>query len=437
MNPTHPYSAQMLALKMLFALLLSASTGQCLLAQPRSFCEAYTGYGPYGYHTPAVWELIRREYCGRTDDREQFREQAEKYQDGEYFLCPWWVEDLYMTDSVAAANCATVGYVGYVLDVWTGGQQQINEWNSKRCMLDHDLYKDKEFELVVFCGNRGFDYFLESNKAQREFFNRLFNIDYGALSRTHNSRKASGLNLYLPGFTFKNKRDFTQFLYSLRMVVSNYGVITEKGDTIRPYRSHNFNVTLTLPTAAEEEKRYLTTLTDYVNYIELVDYDEYGFPMQKSSASINKDNSHPPLFSQIISQFYMIDDENIHVIDKHQVSDRISQLIQSYYRSENWRAYFVTNVVLSLFMLTLIILYNVYSGFYLLVQRLDFLVTPAFMAYVGETMALLFYMVEAMTRGTQFFDISDSTYYLLLVLPILLFAAYAALRLIFRQKELP
>lgn len=437
MNATLPYSTQALVLHVLFVLLLSAGASHDLHAQPRSFSEAYDDYGPYGYHTPAIWELIRREYCGRADDRDEFCRQAEAQAEGTYFLCPWWVEDLYMTDSVAAARCGMLGYVGYVLDVWTGGQQQINEWNSTRCLLDHELYREKEFELVVFCRNRGFSYFLASTEAQLTFFKRVFDIRYGALNRTHGGRKASGLNLYLPGYVFDNKQNLTRFLHSLRMIVSNYGVKGPDGRVVRPYAKGQLPVTLTFPANADVHREYLATLLGYADRIDLIDYNEYGFPSEELAAAMNTENTRPPLFAQVLSLFHRIGDDSIYLMNEDDTSDSIRQLMQASYRSENWRAYFVANVVLTLFMLTLIILYNVYSGFYLLVQRLDFLVTPALMAYVGETMALLFYMLEAMTRGTQFFDITDHTYYLLLALPLLLFLAYAALRLTFRQKELP
>lgn len=437
MNATRPHSAQALALKVLFALLLSAGAAESLHAQPRSFCEAYDDYGPYGYHTPAVWELIRREYCGRTDDREQFAQQAEACSEGAYLLCPWWVEDLYQTDTVAAYNCATVGYVGYVLDVWTGGQQQINEWNSTRCLLDHELYRDKDFELVVFCRNRGFSYFLESFDAQLYFFQHVFHYDYGAINRMHGGKRASGLNLYLPAYAFDNKPNLTRFLHSLRMIVSNYGVKDPDGNVFKPYANDQLPITLTFPGNARVHREYLATLLNYVDRIDLIDYNEYGFPSEEPGATMNTENTRAPLFAQLLSQFHRIGDESIYLMKEDDSSDSIRQLMQASYRSENWRAYFAANVALTLFMLTLVILYNVWSVFYLLVQRLDFLVTPAFMAYVGETMVLFFYMVEAMTRGTQFFDISDSTYYLLLLMPILLFLAYATLRLSFRQKELP
>lgn len=406
-----------------------------LSAQARSFCNGYDDYSPFGYQHSYNWETIRQVYFDRYETAARFHEELEKKPAEIYMMCPWWVEDLYRQDSLVAQKADCIGYIGYVINVWSGRQNLVNEWNGTRgnCVLDLPPFKDKFFELVVF--NRkgeAFDYFLRSKSARQNFYARLLHGDYGALQQTHNGKKAEGLNIYLPDFTFKEKRAFTQFIKSLSMLLKHYG---KDG---KPYYDPTPVFSLTFSRKALHEQLFLATLTRYVDFIHFIDFDEFGFPVGEQETI---DNTFPTSFvMDFISQFYIIHEHRPYTINKTTIHPDIRMLSQANYASTNWELYFILEVLLLCLALGLILAYNLSSSVYIYSTRYPSLKVPIILTLVTEFIILFIYMVESASSTTVFFHMGTMPWYTLLIvplLPLLILVLYGAFKIYFGEKVQP
>lgn len=415
-------------------LLLILCTGM-LSAASRTFCDGYDDYYPYGFQPAYNWENIRKVYFGRYETGKLFHEELEKGAGTMYMICPWWIEDLYQHDSLVIQKSNCIGYVGYVIDVWTGKQSLVNEWNRARggCLLDMPALKDKDFELVIFCRNgEAFDYFLRSEKALQNFYNRLLNKEYGALSRTHNGKIAQGINLYLPDFTFKEKKAFTQFLKSLSMIRKHYG---ENGT---PYYPKDLLFSLTLSPEAFREKNFLSTLNQYVDFINFIHFDAYGLPV--GEMEMINENTPTPFSTNFASQFYTLLEDRPHSITDTTFTGNIRYLSKANYKSNNWEVYFGIELFLICLFIGLIIAYNLSSSLFILCTRYNFLVVPSLITLSVEIIILFLFMVEAASRTMVLFKIENMPWYMLVVIPLiplLILAAYGLLKILFGEKTRP
>lgn len=404
--------------------------------QVRSFSDGYDDYSPFGYQHSYNWETIRQVYFDRYETAARFHEEIENQPGELYMLCPWWIEDLYHSDSLVAQKSNCIGYVGYVIDAWSGKQSLVNEWNGTRgnCILDLPAFKNKPFELVVFCRKgEAFDYFLRSESALQNFYNQLLNIDYGAFKQTHNGKMAEGINIYLPDFTFKEKKAFTQFIKSLSILLHHYG---EDG---KPYYNPDELVfSLTFSRKALPETSFLATLTRYVNFINFIDFDEYGFP---TSEQTTIDSTTPiPFTMDFISQFYTIHENRTYTITKETVHPNIRMLLRANYKSNNWQFYFTIEILLLCLALGLILTYNLSSSVYILSTRYPSLVMPTCITLITEILIIFVYMVEAASSTEVFFKIETTPWYTLLLIPLLpvvILGIYITSKLYFGEKEQP
>lgn len=406
-----------------------------LSAQTRSFCDGYDDYSPFGYQHSYNWETIRKVYFERYETAAHFHEELEKKPAEIYMMCPWWVEDLYRQDSLVAQKADCIGYIGYVINVWSGRQNLVNEWNGTRgnCVLDLPAFKNKSFELVVF--NRkgeAFDYFLCSPSARQNFYVRLLHSDYGALRQTHNGKKADGLNIYLPDFTFKEKRAFTQFIKSLSMLLNHYGKDGKLYYDQKPVFS------LTFSRKALHEQSFLATLTRYVDFIHFIDFDEYGFPAGEQETI---DSAFQTSFvMDFISQLYIIRENRPYTIKKTTVYPDIRMLSQANYASNNWELYFTLEVLLLCLVFGLILAYNLSSSLYIFSTRYPSLTVPVIVTLATEIIILFVYMVESASGTTVFFRMETVPWYTLLLiplLPLLILFLYGAFKIYFGEKVQP
>lgn len=406
-----------------------------LSAQVRSFCDGYDDYSPFGYQHSYNWETIRKMYFERYETAARFHEVIQNKPDAMYMMCPWWVEDLYRQDSLVAQKADCIGYIGYVINVWSGRQNLVNEWNGTRgnCVLDLPAFKDKFFELVVF--NRkgeAFDYFLRSESARQNFYHRLLHCDYGALQQTHNGKKAEGLTIYLPDFTFKEKRAFTQFIKSLSILLKHYGK-----DGI-PYYDPKLVFSLVFSRQALHEQPFLATLTRYADFIHFIDFDEYGFPVGEQETIDN--TFHTSFVTDFVSQFYVIHENRPYTIRETTVNPDLRMLSHANYASDNWELYFTLEVFLLCLALGLILAYNLNSSVYIFSTRYPSLKVPIILTLIIEIIILFVYMVESASSTTVFFHMGTMPWYTLLIaplLPLLILFLYGAFKIYFGEKVQP
>lgn len=406
---------------------------QAVAAGERSFGQGYDEFRPYGYQRMWRWEQIRKVYSGKQDYRPALlRSIAERK--SPYLICPWWLEDLYC-DSLVASECRQgIGYVGYVLDAVSGAPELTNEWNndSKDGILNDPMYKDVPYDLVVYCRNgRAFDQFLLSESARLNFLRQVFEWPGGLINKKHLGKKASGINFYLPEISFREKRAFLQFIKSASMIIDSLCV---DGETL-PYTGDRCILSLTLPTKAAGEMNFLSGVTTFVDDIYFIDYDEYGIPIA-SAGALNRGNDPALLATKLFNQFYLFNLTNKNRPEEACSCD-INALALADYDIFEWKLYFFVDCFLIFGLIVLILLYNLYSPFYMFIDRNRLFVAPIMITLVSEIVILFFFVLEAISKEVLLFDMNGMGHFWLLTLPVVFVLLNILLRLVNKRKIIP
>lgn len=397
-------------------------------AQDRSFNAGYDDYGPYGYRTFQEWRSIREIMFRRTglEDTLRLRTLGKSV---DLFICPWWLEDLYRPD-VIRAKFRRLGYPGYVLNPLSGLPSLTNSWNA--AVLTDSAWADVPVDLVVYCrGADAFDYFLRSDSSRMNFLRAVFDPDRGLVNTLHAGRRPAGVHFYLPDFSFREKRAFMQFVRSVSMVIDNFCI-----EGIRPYEGDHCRLTFTFSSGAKEHLNYLSGVIAMADEVHFADYDEYGFPLRQPEV-YTRHNDPTPLLYQVLDQFYLFSlHGSVEAVENGCCSD-LQLLAQAEYSVYHWRWYFLLDVLLTLAVIVLVVLYNFCSPFYMLAGHYRWLVAPVMITLVTEILIVCLYMVEALSKTQLFFDMSRNTHLFLLALPVLFILIYMALKISGGHKQLP
>lgn len=406
---------------------------QAMAAERRSFGEGFDEFRPYGYQRMWRWEQIRKVYSGRQEERRELL-QAIAGRKNPYLICPWWVEDLYC-DSLVASKCRQgIGYVGYVLDAVSGAPELTNEWNNrlKDCILNDSMYLGVPYELVVYCRNgQAFDQFLLSEPARLNFLHQVFEWPDGLINKEHLGKKARGVNFYLPELSFREKREFLQFIKSVSMIIDSLCV---DGGSL-PYTGDRCILSITLSTVAKEEMDFLSGVATFVDDIYFADYDEYGVPVAVAEP-LNWGNDPALLVTKLFNQFYLFNLSNHHQ-PQEACSCNISELAGADYDGFQWKVFFFWDMVLILGLVTLILLYNLWSPFYMLADRYRMFVAPVMITFVSEIIIIFFFMLEAISKDVLLFNMSGMAHFWLLALPVFFILLNILLHLVNKRKFIP
>lgn len=408
-------------------------TTQVIMVQGRTFQEGFDEFRPYGYQRMWRWEQLRAVYC----DGREFRDslfQALNARKSSYLICPWWLEDLYCDPSVAAVCRGGMGYVGYVLDPLTGTPELTNEWNNntRDCILNDSIYLNVPYDLVVYCRTgEAFDRFLLSEKARLNFLHQVFEWPDGLVNKKHLGRKPRGINFFLPDLSFQEKRAFTQFMKSVSMIIDSLCV----GGGTYPYAGSNCMLYITLPTEGVQKMNFLSGITKFVDHIYFADYDEYGVAVA-TAGTLDRTNDPTQLVVKLFNEFYLFDLDNKSRPQEACCSDIVA-LAQADYDIFQWKKYFYLDIILGGALLVLVILYNLHSPFYILVDRNRWLIAPVIITLVTEMFIVFLYMLEAISKDVLLFDMNGTGHYWLLALPLVFILVNVLLRLMNQRKIIP
>lgn len=417
--------------KLLFFVVLSV-TIQVAAAQGRSFQEGFDEFRPYGYQRMWRWEQLRSEYCSGREFRDSLF-QALNMRKSSYLICPWWLEDLYCDPLVAAVCRGGIGYVGYVLDPLAGTPELTNEWNNdtRNGILNDSIYRNIPYDLVVYCRTgEAFDRFLLSESARLNFLQKVFEWPDGLINRKHLNKKPRGINLFLPDLSFREKRAFTQFMKSVSMVIDS---LCTGG--VYPYAGKNCMLYITLPTRGLEEMNFLSGITKFVDNIYFADYNEYGVAVA-TAGTLTSSNDPTQLSVKLFNEFYLFNLSNKSRAGEGCCNDIVA-LAQADYDIFQWKKYFYLDIVLGFTLLALVILYNLHSPFYILVDRNRWLIAPVIITLVTEIIIVFLYMLEAISKDILLFDMNGMGHYWLLALPLVFILLNVLLRLVNQRKIIP
>lgn len=403
-------------------------------AQEHTFNEGYDLYRPYGYQPVWKWKHIRSVYHPDVayQDSLYSRIQGKEYS---FFLCPWWLEDLYQDSLIAQGLKGRLEYIGYVLDPWTGAPELVNEWNNNQgnTILQSPWYQNTPLDLTVYCrSGAAFDCFLRSEKARLNFLHQVFEWRSGMINRYHGKKRTDGINFYLPDFTFQEKRAFTHFIKSVSMVIDSLSI--EGGH--HPYTGDSCKLYVTLAAEAKQEIHFLSGIAEFVDAILFVDYDACGLPVARVE-ELNKANDETPLVIKLYNQFYLFDLKDNRDLTGQVCGTDIDKLAKADYDDYHWAQYFYLDLLLFLIWVGLLIAYYTSSRFYIFADCYRFLIVPVMITFVTEIFILFLFMLEAISLDVLLFKMEESTHYLLLLLPVVFIVFHIFIRLLNQRKVLP
>lgn len=416
----------------ILCLLLSQFAAGRAQEQSRSFNDGYDDYGYYYYQPVWRWDAIRRTEYGRVLHPDTLAQKLHQ-QRPPYVICPWWYEDLYSrlpSDSIACIK--RMGYVGYVLNPSTGGQLLANEWNNSNCVLDDTAYHSMPFDLVVYCrSGKDFDKFLGSERACLRFLQTVFTPVDGAVNRMHHGQRPAGIHFYLPEITFQEKRELIRFVKSVSMVIDAYEV-----NGVRPYENDKCLLTITFSPEAESEMNFISGLLEFTDAVYFARYNEYGF-LEAPSRRVDRFSDPTSLFIRMRNQFYLL---HLGVPEKHileQGSSDFAELMQADYADYDWLIYFYIDVALIFILLLLILLYNIFSAFYIWVNGWREYIFPVMITLITEILILLLFMIESFSRYPLLFRMDTCEHYFLLALPLVFILVNILFKTLARDDKLP
>lgn len=392
-----------------------------------SFDKAYATYRQYYYQPLDKWRSIREGTFSRTGLEDSLRQytRGKVYKD---VICPWWVEDLYRPD-VIQARFQRIGYVGYVLDPLTGSPLLTNSWNDST--LFGAAWQNIPVDLVVYCnGADAFDYFLKCDSARLTFLKTVFDPEDGLINKRHFGRRPAGLHFYLPNFSFREKKAFMRFVCAVSMVIDHYCRNEE-----RPYAGDKCWLTFTFSPSARNELDYLSGVLGLADEIHFVTYDEYGLPVATPEVYTYRNDPTSVLY-RVYNQFYLFSFFSDVVSDTECCSD-IARLSQASYSEHNWKFYLLLDFALVLALIISVLAYNLYSPFYMLVERYRSFIIPVLITLVTEIIIVFLYMVEALSPNELLFSLDEGTHLYLLALPLLFIVLHIGLKMLGGRRELP
>ena len=293
------------------------------------------------------------------------------------------------------------------------------------------MYRNIPYDLVVYCRTgESFDRFLLSERARLNFLQKVFEWPDGLINRKHLNKKPRGINLFLPDLSFREKRAFTQFMKSVSMVIDS---LCTGG--VYPYAGKNCMLYITLPTQGLEEMNFLSGITKFVDNIYFADYNEYGVAVA-TAGTLTSSNDPTQLTVKLFNEFYLFNLSNKSRAGEGCCNDIVA-LAQADYDIFQWKKYFYLDIVLGFTLLALVILYNLHSPFYILVDRNRWLIAPVIITLVTEIIIVFLYMLEAISKDILLFDMNGTGHYWLLALPLVFILLNVLLRLVNQRKIIP
>lgn len=350
-----------------------------------------------------------------------------------YVIFSPWYEDVYrQLQPGTVASVKRAGYMGYVLNPFTGGSLLTGGREEESCILEDSVYRSLPFDLVVYCrSGEDLDRFLCSEESQFRFLQSVFTPGIGVIDRKYQGRKAAGIHFYLPDVTFREKRKLIRFVKSVSMVIDAF-----ETDGKRPYEGDNCLFTLTFSPEAREEMDYISGLLEFTDAVYFARYSEFGF-LEAPSQKVDRFSDPSSLLVRMCNQFYLLRFGIPASSVLETGSDDFRELMKADYADYGWVVYFYTDVVLVFLLLLAVVLYNSCSPFYMLANRWRKYIFPVLLAFVTEAVILLLFMIELFSRYTLLLNMDGWQHYLLLALPLLFILIHVFFKSLAREEKVP
>lgn len=192
---------------------------------------------------------------------------------------------------------------------------------------------------------------------------------------------------------------------------------------------------VTFGTSAWEEADFLSGITVFVDEVRFADYDAYGVPFRVLQP-LNAGNDPASFVTKLWNQFYLFHLGKYRRAEEGEYS-RVDFWAQADYDDFQWQTYFFLEVGLWIFFITLMLLYNFYSPFYMLAERNRWLIVPVVITFVTEAVILFIYVVEAISKDELLFSMQGYQHLWLLALPLVFILLYVVFRMWGKNKQLP
>ncbi len=361
--------------------------------------------------------------------------------DRSYVLLPYWMTDVYQClPTSVSAGIHRFGYIGYIVNPLNGGMELNNSWLRPNVM-DWAPYGYKDYDLVAYIGDaHSIDLFLSNKEARLQFIYSVFDPATGLINRNGFDHKPAGLNLYLPEFDFKRKRDFTQFVKSLSLVIDSLSVgnlSTDSLPTGSTKRYANLDLSLTFSRqAAVAQADFIAGLQCFVDTVYFADFDADGLAPKVLCSDGSIDTTS--VFSRLINPFYLFRIPYQPI--KPGVNDGdLLLLADCDYATGEWGLFFFIDVLLVLMLLLCFVLQYVSPVFYRFREEYPTALVMVDITLVMEIGVFFFFTIEALSPQVIFFDLThDGGMYLWLIgLPVLPILCYLLFRYLFKEKQMP
>lgn len=408
-----------------------------VLVEDLSFEEAFDRFRPYHDRSPQLWNIIRQRYIDPNNELAYYQSKIrDTIQD--YTIYPYWLGNFHREMPIGSFDfIARIGYMGYVIDPLTGNPFLLNSWVDNN-ILDDVKLKQTPKDLLIYCrGEASINYFLESDSARIHCIKNIFSLcNRSELSVDKNLVNPDGIAIYFPDFSFEKKREFTQFIKSIRLVkdtlleetLENDSVI----DSIFPYRKLQLNILF--PKREKKEESYLSCLLQYVDAIYFADFDQFGL-IKSDTTFLTKANVETGLFQEIRNQFYMFQYAPFYA--KKMDPKKIESIVETGIKKNNWEIYMFIILFFILILLTIPVVYFTKCCFYQLIQKYIVHTLILVLMLLMEIVLLFIFMIEEMSNEVVFFDPNNLTSFILLLFPIVIVVIYPIISSFQKQSTLP
>ncbi len=351
--------------------------------------------------------------------------------DPSYVLIPYWMTDVYQClPERVSEGIHRFGYIGYVVNPLSGGMELNNNWFRPNVM-DWAPYGYKPYDLVAYLGSsHSIDLFLANEEARLQFIYTVFDPTVGLINRNGFDHKPAGLNLYLPEYNFEHKRNLTQFVKSLSLIIDSLTT-----DSTKRYADLDLSLTFSRQ-AATQQAHFIAGLQCFVDTVYFADFDEHGLALKVLSSDGSIDTTS--VVSRLINPFYLfrIPYQSI----KPGINDAdLLQLADCDYATGEWGLFFFIDVLLVIALLLCFALQYISPLFYRFREEYPTALVMIIITLVMEIGVFFFFTIEALSPQVIFFDLShDGGMYLWLIgLPVLPVLCYLLFRYLFQEKQMP
>lgn len=406
---------------LVFSLLLNiqiyAQTVDKPIANLNSLLNLNSGMQAFGFRTQNQWDEINTWYL------------QPYYPSGftpgdtsviNYLFYPYWQGHFYQGYNFK--NIKRLGYFAYIINPDNGAPNLTYSW-TVRNVVEYSKPLGTKSDLILFCqGTDETNRFLDSPKARQNCIRQVIELTEGrpGFSKSDTTKqklcKANGINVYLPDFDFKEKRNFGLFVKDLYLSYS--------------YHKDMVKLIVTLPMRDTVQYEYLKSLDMYIDELYFADYDYRGMMFNTALTLKLHDNylrhkDELTIFQEILAEIMLAEFKN--PFDYNTLHDVLN----------DWSTYFLAICFVWGIIFIALLLYFLWGKVNQFINENLWFFILIVALLVCETLILFIFMVEEMNYTTLLINVDNPGSYYFLLIPLILVVIFPLSRLIQSRRQLP